>query len=148
MTERKIRIRGPKGTSGASRIVVHVAGNPKTPIDPSHELWELYGACPTLKDYVNAMHARGLRGKAHKLMTLDARRGYISVEGYAKNRIPFVAFMGVPVPLNVAALPQYYISQTGEPGGMTYAVISLGEEDYHRIKKDCTEGGAVAPVAP
>jgi len=136
MTEKKIRIRGPKGTSGASRIVVNVLGNPKTPVDPSHELWELYGtpfgAPVTLKDFVNAMHARGVRDKAHKLMTLDARRGYISVENYARNLIPFDnAWRTRGTPISPAALPT---------SGDLFA--DLDNLEY------CTEGGTVAPVAP
>jgi hypothetical protein len=124
MSEKQMRIRGPKGTTKDSRIVVHVTGNPKTPDDPTHELWGFYEKYPTLELLTRVMHALGKRDKVLKMLTLDARRGYISLEGYEKNRIPFVAYMGTPTA---------FTSEFGPAPGHVL---------LHGLGQDCTEGVA------
>lgn len=131
MSEKQMRIRGPKGTTKDSRIVVHVTGNPKTLDDPTREYWWMYTKCPTMGALIEAMHHYGVRHKALKMMTSDARRGYISLEGYDKNRVPFINLAG--------ERQKHYGDALNE---------AVEDAAAKALYKDCTEGGAVAPVAP
>lgn len=131
MSEKQMRIRGPKGTVKDSRIVVHVTGNPKTLDDPTNRFWHLYEKCETMGALIKIMHNLGARDKALKMMTLDARRGYISLEGYDKNRVPFINLAG---------------ERQKQYGDAMHAAV---EDDAAKaLYQDCTEGGAEAPVAP
>ena len=141
MAEKQMRIRGPKGTTKDSRIVVHVTGNPKTLDDPTHGFWGLYSQFGAMGELIKELNRIGHRHKALKMMTLDARRGYISLEGYDKNRVPFEALS-----LERLVEESINLAQSRIDG-------LLHEQIYHaqiaqEVFQDCTEGGAEAPVAP
>lgn len=149
MSTKQMRIRGPKGTTKDSRIVVHVTGNPKTLDDPTHGFWRLYSEFGSMGEFIKELNRIGHRHKALKMMTSDARRGYISLEGYDKNRVPF----DTPKSPELQKLLEKHPMPAEKPSLLAEAFnkfeAALGPAlAGDVVLPDCTEGGAVAPVAP